>query len=88
VDSTNNTLTKIAAAINQQTSAVQASVINDANGARLAVVSSNSGTPGNLAVTGSLHLPDTTQISFHQAVAGLNAVLTVDGVPISSTSIL
>ena len=86
VDSTNNTLTKIAAAINAQTTAVRASVINDANGARLAFVSAASGAPGNLAVTGSLHRTDTTAITFIQAVAGLNAVLTVDGVPISSTT--
>src|SRR5882762_9113625 len=86
VDSTNNTLSKIAAAINSQTAAVQANVINDANGARLAIVSAASGVPGNLAVTGSLHLPNSTAINFHQAVAGLNAVLTVDGVPISSAS--
>jgi len=86
VDSTNNMLTKIAAAINAQTTAVRASVINDANGARLAFVSAASGAPGNLAVTGSLHRTDTTAITFIQAVAGLNAVLTVDGVPISSTT--
>lgn len=86
VDSTNNTLTKIAAAINAQTTAVRASVINDANGARLAFVSAASGAPGNLAVTGSLHRTDTTAITFNQAVAGLNAVLTVDSVPISSTT--
>ena len=86
VDSTNNTLTKIASAINTQTTAVRASVINDANGARLAFVSAASGAPGNLAVTGSLHRTDTTAINFNQAVAGLNAVLTVDGVPISNTT--
>jgi flagellar hook-associated protein 2 len=86
VDSTNNTLTQIAAAINTQTTAVRASVINDANGARLAFVSAASGAPGNLAVTGSLHRTDTSTINFNQAVAGLNAVLTVDGVPISSTT--
>lgn len=86
VDSTNNTLDKIAAAINTQTTAVRASVINDANGARLAFVSAATGVPGNLAVTGTLHRTDATAINFTQAVAGLNAVLTVDGVPISSTS--
>lgn len=86
VDSTNNTLTNIAAAINTQTTSVRASVINDANGARLAFVSAASGAPGNLAVTGSLHRTDTTAINFTQAVAGLNAVLTVDSVPISSTT--
>jgi len=88
IDSTNNTLDKLAAAINNKTSAVQASVINDANGARLALVSATSGAPGNIGVTGGLHLTDVsnTAINFHQAAAGLNAQLTVDGVPISSTT--
>jgi flagellar hook-associated protein 2 len=84
VNSTNNTLTSIAAAINTQTTVVQASVITDANGARLSFVSATSGAPGNLAVTGTLHRTDTTAISFTQAVAGLTAALTVDSVPISS----
>ncbi len=86
VDSTNNTLDKLAAAINAQTTAVRASIITDANGARLAFVSAASGAPGNLAVTGSLHRTDTTAINFTQGVAGLNALLTVDGVPISSAT--
>lgn len=134
VDSTNNTLAQVAAAINTQTTAVQATVVNDvngshlsivstssdapadltvtgslhrvdasainftqqvalnatviqdANGARLAIVSAASGTPGNLALTGTLHQADSAPINFTQASAGLNAVLTVDGVPISSAS--
>jgi len=88
IDSTNNTLDKLAAAINNQTNQVRASVINDANGARLALVSTTSGAPGNLAVTGNITAADTnsTVVKFHQAVAGVNAALTVDGVPISSTS--
>jgi flagellar hook-associated protein 2 len=69
-----------------QVVAVRASVINDANGARLAVVAGASGVPGNLAVTGSLHRADATAINFTQAVPGVNAVLSVDGVPISSTT--
>ena len=85
-DSTNNTLAGIAQAINNQTTAVQASVIQDANGARLAIVSTASGAPGNLSVTGSLHQTDSTAINFHQAVPGNNAVLSVDGVPISSAT--
>jgi len=82
-----NTLSQIASAINNQTSAVQASVINDANGARLAILSSQSGSPGNLTITGNLHTtgsnPNT--IAFHQ-VQGLNAALTVDGVPVNPSS--
>jgi flagellar hook-associated protein 2 len=64
----------------------RASVINDANGARLAVVSGASGAPGNLTITGSLHRIDNSAVNFTQAVPGLNAVLSVDGVPISSTT--
>jgi len=84
----NGTLDEIAASINNQTSAVRASVINDANGSRLALVSTVSGASGNLAVTGGLTAADTnhTVINFNQAVAGINASLTVDGVPISSTT--
>jgi flagellar hook-associated protein 2 len=86
-DSTNNTLAGIAAAINSQTTAVQANVITDANGARLAIVSTASGAPGNLSVTGGFHLAsNNSAIGFTQAVAGTNAVLTVDGVPISSAT--
>src|SRR5262249_44622651 len=88
ISSATNTLDQVVAAINNQTSAVRASVVNDANGARLAIVSTISGAPGNLAVTGSVTAADVnnTVINFHQAVAGINASLTVDGVPISSTS--
>jgi flagellar hook-associated protein 2 len=87
IDSTNNTLDQLAASINSKTSAVRASVINDANGARIALVSATSGNPGSISVTGSLHLPGVanTAVAFHQASAGLNASLTVDGVPVSST---
>jgi flagellar hook-associated protein 2 len=76
-----------ATAINfNQVVQARASVINDANGARIAVVSGASGVPGNLTVTGSLHRTDSSAVNFTQAVPGLNAVFSVDGVPISSTS--
>ncbi len=88
IDSTNNTLDKLAAAINKQTGAVSATVINDANGARLALVSATSGVAGDISTTGALHLASapSTAVNFNQAVAGLNATLTVDGIPISSSS--
>jgi flagellar hook-associated protein 2 len=76
-----------ATAINfNQVVQARASIINDANGARIAVVSGTSGVPGNLTVTGSLHRTDSSAVNFTQAVPGLNAVFSVDGVPISSTS--
>lgn len=81
VDNTNNTLNGLAATINGQNLGVTASVINDANGARLALVSNTTGASGNIAVSSN-----TTGLTFNQAAAGANASLTVDGVPISSTS--
>jgi flagellar hook-associated protein 2 len=81
VNSTNNTLAGLAQSINAANIGVSASLISDANGTRLAIVSSTSGTPGNLTISSSAGLP-----TFTQAVTGANAVLTVDGIPISSTT--
>jgi flagellar hook-associated protein 2 len=81
VNSSNNTLDGLAAAINSQNIGVSASVINDANGSRLALVSQTTGAPGDVIVSNN-----TTNLNFHKAVTGLNASLVVDGVPISSTS--
>jgi len=87
-DSSTNTLASIAQAINNQTTAVHASVVTDANGARLSLVSATSGQPGDISVSGVLH--DTTNsnavVNFNQAVQGKNASLYVDGMPVSSTS--
>lgn len=81
IDDTNNTLDGLADAINNTANiGVTASVITDANGARLAIVSNTSGQPGNLAITPSSGLPTFT------TAAGTNASLTVDGIPISSAS--
>lgn len=81
IDSTNNTLASLAESINTRSIGVQASVISDANGSRLALVSSTTGLPGDLTVSGN-----TTGLAFTKAVTGSNASLVVDGVPISSTS--
>jgi flagellar hook-associated protein 2 len=81
IDSTNNTLDKLAVAINNLSAGVRASVINDANGSRLALVSNTTGAPGDLTVSGN-----TAGLNFNKAVIGANASLVVDGIPISSTS--
>ena len=81
IDSTDNTLNGLAAAINNQNLGVTATVINDSNGARLAIVSNTSGAPGNITISNN-----TTGINFTQATQGTNASLTVDGVPVSSSS--
>ncbi len=87
ITSTNNTLAGLAATINNTPNiGVTASIITDANGARLALVSNTSGAPGNLTITGNFALANNTAINFHQGVGGVNAALTVDGVPISTST--
>jgi flagellar hook-associated protein 2 len=81
VNSSNNTLSGLAASINSQNAGVNASVIQDANGYRLALVSTATGAPGDLTVSGN-----TTGLSFTKAVTGTNASLVVDGIPISSAT--
>jgi flagellar hook-associated protein 2 len=81
IDSTNNTLDGLATSINNQNAGVLASVINDANGSRLALVSQTTGAPGDITVSGN-----TTGLAFTKAVTGTNAALIVDGVPISSST--
>jgi len=85
-----NTLNSLASYINNnsQTLGVTASVITDAGGSRLSIVSNSSGQPGNITV-----VSNTTGLDFNNAttgkpnaIAGVNASLTVDGVPITSTS--
>ncbi len=82
IDDTNNTLAGLAAAINNNGNlGVTASVITDANGARLALVSNTTGAPGNLTIT-----PSASVVGFNTGVTGVNAALNVDGIPISSTT--
>ncbi len=81
VNSSNNTLNQLASSINSQNAGVNASVIQDANGYRLALVSTTTGAPGDLTVSGN-----TTSLSFTKAVTGTNASLVVDGIPISSAT--
>jgi flagellar hook-associated protein 2 len=75
----NDTLNTLANYINTQKWGVSASVVTDANGARLALVSQSSGIPGALAITSN-----TTSLVFNTPVGGTNASLTIDGVPFSS----
>jgi len=81
VDSTDNTLNGLAAAINNQNVGVTASVVNDSSGARLALVSNQSGAGGDLTVSGN-----TSGLTFTKAVTGADASLTVDGIPITSST--
>jgi len=81
VDGTNNTLNGVASSINGLDLGVLATVVSDANGARLSLVSKTSGAPGDLTISNN-----TTGLAFTKAVTGANATLTVDGIPVESAS--
>jgi flagellar hook-associated protein 2 len=81
VDNTNNTLTGLAAAINSQNLGVTANIVTDSMGARLTLVSNSSGAPGNIVISSN-----STGLSFNLGSSGADAKLTVDSVPIDSSS--
>jgi len=93
VDSTDGTttLTGMANYINQQSLGVTASVVTDNSGSRLAIVSGTSGAAGALSLTdntsGSNGNMGFTKATDSQGNAlGTDASITVDGVPVTSSS--
>jgi len=88
LDSSNNTLKTLAAAINAGSYGVTASVVQDTQGYRLSVVSQTSGAAGQITLTPSL--TDTTNsntaINFSVGQSGADAVLNVDGLDTTSAS--
>lgn len=87
IDSSDNTLSSLANAINSGSYGVTASVLTDASGSRLELVSNTSGSSGNITLGGSLTDATTsTAMSFTQAHAGADAQLTVDGIALTSAS--
>jgi len=93
----NDTISTLADYINQQSTAnnwgVTATVLNDASGARLAIYSQATGTPGALAITANttadsngVDTGNPTGLTFLAPVGGNNATFTVDGIPFSSTT--
>jgi flagellar hook-associated protein 2 len=81
LDSSDNTLSGLASAINSAGIGVTASVLTDANGSRLSLVSGTSGSSGDLTVTSSIADSSTgTSLAYNTATPGANASLDVDGV--------
>jgi len=78
IPSTDTTLQQAASYINSGSYGVTASVVTDSDGSRLALTSKTSGAAGNLTVTSSAASFTTT--------AGADAQLTVDGVPVDSST--
>jgi len=78
IPSSDATLQQAASSINGGSYGVTASVVTDSTGSRLVLVSKTSGAAGNLNVS-------TSATNFTSA-AGIDAQLTVDGVPVDSAS--
>ncbi|WP_446744129.1 flagellar filament capping protein FliD [Silvibacterium acidisoli] len=82
------TLSGVANAINSGDYGVTASVVNTSSGSVLTLVSSTSGSAGEISLAGS-SITDTTsgsQINFTESQTGKDAQLTVDGLAITSGS--
>jgi flagellar hook-associated protein 2 len=81
----NDTLTTLANSINSLSATnkwgITASVVNDASGARLAIYSQSTGSPGALATNNN-----TTNLTFEPPVGGTNAEITINGIPYESTT--
>ncbi|MBB6146546.1 flagellar hook-associated protein 2 [Silvibacterium bohemicum] len=87
IDSANDTLSTLAAAINAGSYGVTANVITTSTGQQLSLVSNTSGAAGQITVGGSLIDGTTGQaVTFTQGQPGQDASLTVDGVAIGSAS--
>ena len=81
----NDTLTTLAQSINSLSTdnnwGLTASVVTDASGARLAIYSQATGSPGALAVSAN-----TSSLAFEPPLGGTNAEITVNGIPYASTT--
>lgn len=87
LDSSGETLSALASQINKAGIGVTASVLTDASGSRLSIVSGTSGSSGNLTVSASITDTTTsTDLSYKTAVTGSDASLVVDGISLTSTS--
>ncbi|MFP5230520.1 MAG: flagellar filament capping protein FliD [Acidobacteriota bacterium] len=75
-----STLTDVANTINSDNLGLTASVVTDANGARLAIVSNTSGGAANFSVANGGGL------TFSQTTNGVNASYSVDGLSLASAS--
>lgn len=80
-DQSHSTLSSAAQFINDKKLGITASLINDAAGTRLVLVSNSSGLAGNLTISAS---PQSLEMKV--GTAGQNAKLTLDGIPIESAT--
>ena len=78
-----NTLSDLVKAINGDNLGLNASIVTDATGSRLAITSHTSGSAADFTVTSSV---PNSSFSLSQAVAGVNASLTINGIAIESAT--
>jgi flagellar hook-associated protein 2 len=86
LDSSDDTLSGLAAAINASGVGITASVLTDASGSRLSLVSGTSGADGAIAVSANSIADGGTSLGYTASVAGKDAELTVDGIDLTSAS--
>jgi flagellar hook-associated protein 2 len=86
IDSTNNTLSTLANAINSGSYGVTANVITDSSGSRLSIVSQTSGSAGSISISTNNLADNSNNITFQSTQTGADAQLTVDGVSVTSAS--
>ena len=88
LDSSDNTLAGLSAAINAGSYGVTANIVTDSSGSRLSLVSATSGAAGQITLTPSI--TDTTNsnttVNFSVGQSGADANLTVDGLATTSAS--
>jgi flagellar hook-associated protein 2 len=80
-----NTLSDVASYINSQNKGVTASVITDATGARLSIVSTATGTARDFTIS-DVSLTDGSPFMKFNQVAAKDASINVDGIPITSST--
>ncbi|MGA2085324.1 MAG: flagellar filament capping protein FliD [Terracidiphilus sp.] len=89
LNSSDNTLSGLASAINSSGVGIIASVLTDSSGSRLSLVSDTSGAGGNIQVTSNSIVDasnSNASLGYTPAVTGSDAHLTVDGVALTSAS--
>ena len=87
LDSSDDTLTTLAQAIDKGNYGVTANIVTDTTGSRLSLVSNTSGAAGQLTLTASLtDATSSTAVSFSTGQTGQDAQLTVDGLSTTSAS--
>ncbi len=81
VDSSNNTLDGLTSYINSRDFGVNASLLQDLNGARLVLVSKTSGSAGDLLISAN-----SSSLVLQHSATGLDASFTLDSVPLNSAT--